>query len=112
MLALQKGRYFLEKSVHLSHYWQLSFLTKPVAESPELKEPFLPLQPWRQQRKLRTVVSTPRPAEGRSAEVCGGRRLPKAFQGLEFSLGLEMHLGQRAWAFFPLVVFGYAELKS
>ena len=43
---------------------------------------------------------------------CWGHWLSRALQGFQFSIGLEIHSGQRAWAFFPLVVFGYVELKS
>ena len=49
-LTLLEGRYFLEKSVSLSHFWQTSFLTKPMVGSPELKacqQPFLHMWPWR-----------------------------------------------------------------
>lgn len=43
-----------------------------------------------------------------------GHQLPRAFQGFQCSLGLEIHSGQRAWAPapHPFVVFGYVELKS
>lgn len=95
--------------------WQLSFLTKPAVGLPEFKdhcEPSVHLWRWWYPRKLGAAVST-------CAEWCSkatgwlvGLLAAQGFPGLSLLSWAGSTFRAKGLDFFPLVVFGCAELKS